>query len=194
MGNIYIQVLIMEETESNYDRLQELKAFDATKAGVKGLVDSGTLKKIPQFFVQPEEDLPDYSSSAAVVNNGDDESNLLSVPVIDLSGTVENRGRIVNEVRNAAEEWGFFYVLNHGIPENVMDAVIEGVKRFHEQPKEAKMELYSREREKKVKFQCNFDLFLSKAASWRDTLLCVMDLDDDDQAHPIPDEYPPIIR
>jgi hypothetical protein len=34
---------------SSDDRLQELKAFDETKAGVKGLVDQGILK-IPTLF------------------------------------------------------------------------------------------------------------------------------------------------
>lgn len=176
----------MQETGSSYDRLKELKAFDATKAGVKGLVDSGTLKRIPQIFVQPKEELPAAADMSVTAVN---DNSLLSVPVIDLDGTV--RGRVVNEVREAAEKWGFFYVLNHGIPEDVMNGMIEGVRKFHEQPKEVKMELYSREKDKKVKFQCNFDLFMSKAASWRDTLFCEMGLDD--HQYP-PDEYPPIIR
>ncbi|KAK6781011.1 hypothetical protein RDI58_023195 [Solanum bulbocastanum] len=31
---------------SSYDRMSELKAFDDTKTGVKGLVDSGITKEI----------------------------------------------------------------------------------------------------------------------------------------------------
>ncbi|CAJ1952659.1 unnamed protein product [Sphenostylis stenocarpa] len=39
-----------------YERLQELKSFDESKAGVKGLVDSG-ITKLPRFFTRPPEDL-----------------------------------------------------------------------------------------------------------------------------------------
>lgn len=175
------------------DRLKELKAFDDTKAGVKGLVDSGIVK-VPQIFVQPKEE----SDFIAI------EENLPVLPVIDFDGLIGNgsssssdsdsnlrirRAVIVEEVRFAAENWGFFQVLNHGIPEDVLNQMIEGVRKFHEQPKEVKMKIYSREKEKKVKFQSNFDLFKSKAANWRDTLVCVMGPNP-----PNPDEFPSIIK
>ncbi|KAM7462959.1 hypothetical protein LguiA_031080 [Lonicera macranthoides] len=35
-----------------YDRTSELKAFDETKAGVKGLVDAG-ITQVPRIFHQP---------------------------------------------------------------------------------------------------------------------------------------------
>ncbi|GMN32934.1 hypothetical protein TIFTF001_041832 [Ficus carica] len=35
--------------EAKYDRLSQLKAFDETKAGVKGLVDFG-VTEIPHIF------------------------------------------------------------------------------------------------------------------------------------------------
>ncbi|KAK9905424.1 hypothetical protein M0R45_000148 [Rubus argutus] len=41
---------------SNDERLQQLKAFDETKAGVKGIVDTG-ITKIPPIFVRPKEHL-----------------------------------------------------------------------------------------------------------------------------------------
>ncbi|KAK3043428.1 hypothetical protein RJ639_002007 [Escallonia herrerae] len=44
------------EASLEYDRNKELKAFDETKAGVKGLVDDG-LVKIPKNFVRPAEEL-----------------------------------------------------------------------------------------------------------------------------------------
>ena len=39
-----------------FDREAELKAFDGTKGGVKGLVDSG-ITKVPRIFIQPPENL-----------------------------------------------------------------------------------------------------------------------------------------
>jgi hypothetical protein len=38
------------ERESKYDRMSELKAFDESKAGVKGLADAG-VTKIPRIFI-----------------------------------------------------------------------------------------------------------------------------------------------
>uniref|UniRef100_A0A803LIY7 Isopenicillin N synthase-like Fe(2+) 2OG dioxygenase domain-containing protein n=1 Tax=Chenopodium quinoa TaxID=63459 RepID=A0A803LIY7_CHEQI len=50
------------ETQSSYDRLNELKAFDEGKLGVKGLVDAG-IQKIPGMFVRPLEDrLKDFGT------------------------------------------------------------------------------------------------------------------------------------
>ncbi|KAK7317820.1 hypothetical protein RJT34_02381 [Clitoria ternatea] len=41
---------------TNHNRLQELKAFDESKAGVKGLVDSG-ITHVPRIFIRPPKDL-----------------------------------------------------------------------------------------------------------------------------------------
>ncbi|KAK3043424.1 hypothetical protein RJ639_002003 [Escallonia herrerae] len=44
------------ETVLEYDRIKELKAFDETKAGVKGLTDNA-VAKVPKIFVRPAEEL-----------------------------------------------------------------------------------------------------------------------------------------
>ena len=41
-----------EGIDSKYDQNIELKAFDDSKLGVKGLVDAG-LTKIPRIFIHP---------------------------------------------------------------------------------------------------------------------------------------------
>ncbi|KAJ6861555.1 hypothetical protein NC651_037582 [Populus alba x Populus x berolinensis] len=53
---------IPEYDDSNYNRAKEFKAFEETKAGVKGLVDSG-VTKIPGFFVYAPENLSPMTSS-----------------------------------------------------------------------------------------------------------------------------------
>ncbi|MED6197506.1 hypothetical protein PIB30_057048 [Stylosanthes scabra] len=50
-----------------------------------------------------------------------------------------------------------------------MDELLDVIREFHEQPSEIKKEWYSRD-PKKVRFYCNGDLFLAKAANWRDTI------------------------
>ncbi|KAG5581798.1 hypothetical protein H5410_052425 [Solanum commersonii] len=47
---------------SNYDKMIELKAFDDTKAGVKGLVDAG-ITKIPRILILPPKNRTDSSDT-----------------------------------------------------------------------------------------------------------------------------------
>lgn len=148
--------------DATYDKAKEVKEFDETKAGVKGLVDSG-VSRIPRFFIHPPENLPKSSNTY-------DFS--LQVPLIDLEGFKDcRRTEIVDRICEASETWGFFQLINHGVPVSVMDEMIEGVRGFHEQSKEVKMEIYSRDYKKPVRFFCNGDLLVTKgAANWRDTI------------------------
>ncbi|KAL3717334.1 hypothetical protein ACJRO7_008848 [Eucalyptus globulus] len=149
--------------DRDYDRAKELQEFDETKAGVKGLVDSG-VTMIPRIFIHPPENLRGLSSNSNGIG--------LQVPIIDLRGCRDFRRQdVIDGIREASETWGFFQMINHGIPLDVMDSMLEGVKKFHEQQVEAKKELYSRDGTKRVRYYCNGDLFLSKAATWRDSVI-----------------------
>ncbi|CAA2987356.1 1-aminocyclopropane-1-carboxylate oxidase homolog 1-like [Olea europaea subsp. europaea] len=165
-----------------YDRGQELKTFDETKAGVKGLVDSG-LQKIPQIFVRPPEELAeDLNYKRAQIE----------VPVIDL-GDLEKTHRhkqIVEEVRIASETWGFFQVVNHGISLSVLDEMLDAIQKFNEQDVEEKKKYYMRDNMRRVRFNSNFDLFTSRTASWRDSL--AISFSDPDQINS--DDLPDLCR
>ncbi|XP_059650891.1 1-aminocyclopropane-1-carboxylate oxidase homolog 1-like [Cornus florida] len=149
--------------DTSYDRNTELKAFDDTKAGVKGLVDAG-LTKIPPIFIQkPHTQLGDNSK--------------YSIPVIDLEGVSRDatkRRETIGEIMEAAEKWGFFQVVNHGIPVSVLDEMIDGICRFHEQDVVEKKKFYTRDVKKKVLYMSNFLLYSSPAADWKDTFYCAM--------------------
>ncbi|KAK4275874.1 hypothetical protein QN277_018888 [Acacia crassicarpa] len=141
--------------------LSERKAFDDTKAGVKGLVDAG-VTKIPPLFHHP----PDQFVQASTL--GDTEH---VIPIIDLIGVDKGPGKrqeIVERVREASETWGFFQVVNHGIPLHVLDEIIDGVRKFHEQDLEVKKELYTHDQMTTF----GYDLYSSPALNWRDTFLC----------------------
>nr|XP_023891187.1 1-aminocyclopropane-1-carboxylate oxidase homolog 1-like [Quercus suber]POE62192.1 1-aminocyclopropane-1-carboxylate oxidase like 1 [Quercus suber] len=163
----------------DYDRQKELKAFDDTKAGVKGLVDSGIVK-IPPIFVMPTDELSCEKSYSG--------STHLQVPVIDLKDIHEGgvqRKQVVEEIQHASETWGLFQIVNHGIAEDAMDDMIKGIRRFHEQPTEVKREYYSRDASKNVKFFSNYQLYKAKFANWRDSLSFSMA-----PVAPSPEEYP----
>lgn len=84
---------------SGYDRAKELKAFDDTKAGVKGIVDAGVVN-IPRIFIRPPEELAEELNTH--------RSNL-QVLVIDLGGIRYNKlENMVDQVRAASETWDFY--------------------------------------------------------------------------------------
>jgi len=91
------------------------------------------------------------------INHGSvNESNSkLSVPTIDLTGIHDDhvlRDEVVRKVQNACEKWGFFQVLNHGISTHVLDEIMKGICRFHQDAKVRK-EYYTRDFTKKVIYQ-----------------------------------------
>ncbi|KAJ0967281.1 hypothetical protein J5N97_024198 [Dioscorea zingiberensis] len=148
---------------ASYDRATELKAFDETKSGVRGLIVDG-ITKVPRIFLVPPEDRPAKPSTKSLESP--------QVPVVDLRSS---RSEVVDRIRAACEDWGFLQIVGHGIPEIVMDAMIDGVRRFHEEASgEEKERLYSREPGRAVKYHSNFDLFQGRVANWRDTLYCQM--------------------
>lgn len=72
------------------------------------------------------------------------------IPVIDLSaidGDLEARKNIASKIRAAAENTGFFYIENHGIPEELIQRALSQAQAFFNQSDEDK-ELTSSKRSK----------------------------------------------
>ncbi|THG03949.1 hypothetical protein TEA_008824 [Camellia sinensis var. sinensis] len=175
---------IQTQIEPEYDWRSELKAFDDSKAGVKGLLDAG-VTKIPRIFIHDKSMLPDIHKSGSVISQ-------FSVPIIDFEGInkgAAQHGEIIDKVTDACEKWGFFQVVNHGIPVSIMDDMIDGVRRFHEQDTEVKKQFYSRDVTKKFIYNSNFDLYQAPVSNWRDTIYCVMA-----PQPPDPEELPVVCR
>lgn len=159
-------------------RENELKEFDATKSGVKGIADSG-ITKLPRIFVHEQITPLDQKVS----NN----NPISTVPVIDLQAA--DHSIMLDQVRDASEKWGFFQVVNHGIPSKTLDDMIQGIRLFHEQDVEIKKALYSRDSRKSVVYHSNIDLYYSKAAVWKDSITCKML-----PCPPDPQELPAVCR
>ncbi|GKV29394.1 hypothetical protein SLEP1_g38326 [Rubroshorea leprosula] len=127
--------------------------------GVKGLVDSG-VTKLPRFFVRPLEQSPQPSV---------EEDIQFQVPVIDLNGIeTGRRGEIVSQIRDASEKWGIFQLVNHGVPIPIMDKMLDGIRRFNEQPLEVKRDWLSEARRAQQVNLFHFNHL--PLATWKDSL------------------------
>ncbi|CAN1279534.1 1-aminocyclopropane-1-carboxylate oxidase homolog 1 [Linum perenne] len=96
-------------------------------------MDTG-ITEIPRIFHAPP-------TAAA------DDPNFV-LPIIDLKGLshdLEKRKQIVEQVRDASANWGFFHLVNHGIPDSLLQEMKAGVGRFHELDVEQKKQFFERE-------------------------------------------------
>ncbi|KAM0030525.1 putative non-hem dioxygenase domain, isopenicillin N synthase [Helianthus debilis subsp. tardiflorus] len=165
--------------QPDYDRKAELRAFDETKAGVKGLVDAG-ITEVPRIFHLPSPE------------NLNTQQPELTLPTIGLQGIDEDpirRKDVIEKMKDALESWGFFQLVNHGIPINILEDMKKGVMDFHEQDSEVKKQWYTRDSTSRVLYYSNFDLCTSSVTNWRDTFYCTMAPNP-----PQPHELPPPCR
>nr|ACN40802.1 unknown [Picea sitchensis] len=72
------------------------------------------LKEVPARYILPSDQRP---SRPLQVQQ--------SLPVIDLSGLeeIDQRFKIVRQLAQASQEWGFFQIINHGIPLSLLESV-----------------------------------------------------------------------
>lgn len=100
------------------------------------------------------------------------------LPKIDFrriySDKMLDRQSLAKEVGEACRDVGFFYAVNHGVDEGVLDDTFDAMKRFFDLPKEVKMEVHN---QKSPKFrgyvryssvgEISIDISSDTKASWR---------------------------
>ncbi|KAI5984803.1 hypothetical protein F5J12DRAFT_899193 [Pisolithus orientalis] len=64
-----------------------------------------------------------------------------SIPIIDIghASTLEERAALARQIRDACTNVGFFYIKNHGVPEETIDKALSAMKAFFSLSTEAKM-------------------------------------------------------
>lgn len=70
------------------------------------------------------------------------ESRAEEIPLIDISaiyGDFEARKDLAQKIKHAAENTGFFYIQNHGIPDAAIEGALNASKTFFAQPQDKKM-------------------------------------------------------
>ncbi|CAD5323497.1 unnamed protein product [Arabidopsis thaliana] len=81
---------------------------------------------------------PEHRSDSNFIPNQPEE-----IPVIDLSrlDDPEDVQNVISEIGDACEKWGFFQVLNHGVPSDARQRVEKTVKMFFDLPMEEKIKV-----------------------------------------------------
>ncbi|XP_071705816.1 1-aminocyclopropane-1-carboxylate oxidase homolog 1-like [Rutidosis leptorrhynchoides] len=151
----------------DYDRKAELIAFDETKAGVKGLVDAG-ITKVPRIFRLPSPEKLDSINEPKPC-----------LPTIDMEGLNEDpirRKQVMEKMKDALQSWGFFQIVNHGIPIKLLEDAKKSVIEFFEQDTDVKKQWYSRDVTGKIRvvYHSNYDLYSAPVTNWRDSFYCIM--------------------
>src|SRR5690242_5660907 len=72
-------------------------------------------------------------------------AGVATIPVLDvgdyLAGTPGAREAVAADLRAALEGVGFFILVNHGVPRDLIDRTFAEARRFHAQPMETKLAL-----------------------------------------------------
>ncbi|XP_018629874.1 bi-functional coumaroyl CoA and feruloyl CoA ortho-hydroxylase F6H2-2-1-like [Nicotiana tomentosiformis] len=135
--------------------------------GVKGLSQIG-LKNVPEKFIQPQEERLDFTQ---IVSSE-------SIPIIDLSNCDDPK--VAESICDAAEKWGFFQIINHGIHVEVLENVLEAGHKFFELPVEERRK-YLKENSPThtVQLKTSFSPLAEKVLEWKDYLFHIYDSEDE---------------
>ncbi|XP_059644937.1 feruloyl CoA ortho-hydroxylase F6H1-3-like [Cornus florida] len=138
--------------------------------GVKGLAEMG-LSALPKQYIQPLEE----RAGTIKIASGE------SIPVIDMSNWDDPK--VAESICDAAEKWGFFQIVNHGVPLEVLEDVKKATHEFFGLPAEEKIK-YSKGQSltNNVRFGTSFSPVAEKALEWKDYLSLFYVSEDDASA------------
>ncbi|KAE8666783.1 putative ENTH/ANTH/VHS superfamily protein [Hibiscus syriacus] len=128
---------------------------------VKELVESVRLTSVPSnyIFSNTETDLPMQPET---------------VPIIDFSLLTshdpDQRSKIITQLGNACLEWGFFMVINHGVPEMLRDEMMRGTESFFDLRGEEKRQYAGKKLFDPIRCGTSFNPNVDKTLLWRDYL------------------------
>ncbi|KAG8391675.1 hypothetical protein BUALT_Bualt01G0212000 [Buddleja alternifolia] len=113
---------------------------------------------LPKSYIRIESERPKLSEVAELNN----------VFVIDLG--CEDKSLIIKQIGNACREFGFFQVINHGVPKELVDKILRVAHEFFSSSVEEKMKLYSDDPSKTMRLSTNFNVKKETVHNWRDYL------------------------
>ncbi|KAL2253664.1 protein DMR6-LIKE OXYGENASE 2 isoform X1 [Sesamum indicum] len=97
-------------------------------------------------------------------------STSITVPVIDLN---DKQSLLVKKISDACQEYGFFHIINHGVPEELCRRMMAAVSDFFKLPPEERSHLFTEDKTKPLRV---FNFYLkvegqNKVTMWSETLV-----------------------
>ncbi|KAI4299128.1 hypothetical protein L6164_032618 [Bauhinia variegata] len=96
------------------------------------------------------------------------------IPIIDFSlltsSNIEEKCKAIKDFGKALEEWGCFMLINHGIPESLINSMMEGIKGFFDMSDEEKREFQGKNVFDTIRCGSSFNTATEKVNCWRDFL------------------------
>lgn len=135
---------------------------------VKHLAESNTGTSIPSNYI--------YSSSKYSSSEDEDTELVIKaeIPTIDFSlltsSSPDQRSRIVQELEKACQDWGFFMVINHGVPQSLTENMLKACQDFFDQSENKKLENAGKNVLDPIRCGTSFNASVEKVFFWRDFL------------------------
>ncbi|XP_002526463.2 flavanone 3-dioxygenase 3 [Ricinus communis] len=130
----------------------------ASFTSAMNLTKSGALH-VPDRYVLP----PSYRPTSGL-------SPSITLPIVDLSSIYHSslRSHVINEIQSACKKFGFFQVINHGIPLPAMKDALDAAVGFFDLPLQEKMLLISDNVHAPVRYGTSLNHSKDKVHFWRD--------------------------
>ncbi|XVE66584.1 hypothetical protein DITRI_Ditri08aG0090500 [Diplodiscus trichospermus] len=157
----------MAETASFVSQPCQASFTHPKLTSIKALSEFPGLSSIPSIYTFPT----DPNDEALSDTNE-------SIPTIDFSlltsSIPKERCKIIQELGKACQDWGFFMVINHGVPESMAKAMIETCRGFFELEEEEKQEFQGKNVLDPIRSGTSFNVSVEKVLLWRDFLKLFM--------------------
>ncbi|KAE8673024.1 putative Uracil permease [Hibiscus syriacus] len=153
------------------------KENDEFQKGVKHLLENG-VRKLPNMYILPISDRPNVDKEQPIMAKSGLKSSIIDFA--ELQGP--NRSHVLNSLSLACEEYGFFQVVNHGIPIHVIRRIVDVSTSFFGLPHEERSKYMSSDMASPVRYGTSWNQNKDDVFYWRDFLKLV--------CHPLSDVLP----
>ncbi|PWA68441.1 Non-heme dioxygenase N-terminal domain-containing protein [Artemisia annua] len=134
---------------------------------VKALAESPDLNSVPSIY--------NYSTNSNEPLASDPQESIPTINFSLLNSTdADLRSKEIQELDKACKEWGFFQVINHGVPEALMKMVIEKSYEFFNMTDEEKKDFEEKDVLDPIRYGTSFNFKKDIVLYWRDFLKVIV--------------------
>ncbi|KAJ8450786.1 hypothetical protein Cgig2_032411 [Carnegiea gigantea] len=115
-----------------------------------------------------------YFSKPAASAVRADNTDCDSIPVIDFSllqsASSDQRSKVIRDLGDACQCWGFFMVVNHGVPKILMESMLDKCDEFFNLTPEEKLQFEGKHVLDPIRCGTSFNTSVEEVNFWRDYL------------------------